>query len=408
MRAYMTTSFPEMNQPFPESDAYTNLGVSAAKADVEAAALSLNKGLVPTAFCRVMPDIYQRDPNFCVLAHSDGAGSKSILAYLKLQELGDLGGFTSIAHDALVMNLDDIACCGVTTGFTYVSIINRNVRRVGANVIQTIIEGTLRSIRSLRDTGIEIEFCGGETADVGDIVQTVLVDGAMSTRIRKGDIIQNNIRAGHIIVALSCHGDPATYETAWNSGIGSNGMTLARHSLLSSSVLMKYPEILGTSLQDSNGYYGPWGVNDILPGTNFTVLDALLSPTRSLAPVLHRFLSRCREEVSGIFHNTGGGQVKSLKVARGVHIKKTIPTPFPPIFAEIQRVTRLSDIEMAKVFNLGWRMEVYCSEKAADILIGIATEMGVEARKVGEVHRGEENKNALTVSIASEEVTFTS
>jgi phosphoribosylformylglycinamidine cyclo-ligase len=402
----MTTKPRNPSQPFPESEAYARLGVSSAKADVERAATALAEGIVPSAFCRIAPDVFQGDPAYCTVSHSDGAGSKSILAYLKLCEDGDVSGFRQIAHDALVMNLDDVICCGVTSGFAYVSVINRHAGRIGPEVVSAIIEGTLDSIGELSKHGIEIVFCGGETADVGDIVRTVLVDGALTARFERSHIVRNQLTVGHVVVGLSGHGPPATYERAWNSGMGSNGVTLARRALLSSEVARAFPEVAGESTAPDVAYFGPWRTHDLLPGTNVPIIDALLSPTRTFAPIIREFLALHRDDVSGIFHNTGGGQVKSLKGAKGFHIKKRVPTPLPPLFTAIGRSAQLGAIELAKVFNLGWRMEVCCDERAAASLIQVAKGFGVAAEVIGHVDAGTPGRRKLTLTVDDQTATF--
>lgn len=389
-----------------ESLAYQRLGVSAAKADVEAAAASLGGGIFPHSFCRILPDVFANDPNSCVVSHSDGAGTKAILAYLKYRMFGRADAFRSIAHDAIVMNLDDVVCSGAVSGFAYVSIINRNSNRVGADVLSEVIEGTLDTIRSLKDHGVDITFCGGETADVGDVVRSVLVDGALTTRMPRSSVVRNELRVGHVVVALASDGPPAKYESAPNSGIGSNGLTLARHALLNGPSLARaLCEISDDAQEEQHLYTGPYSPMDNIPNTGFTVLDALLSPTRTFAPIVAEVLKRHFDQVSGIFHNTGGGQFKSLKVANGVRIIKSVPSEIPEIFHAIRESARLPWLEMARIFNLGWRMELYCDEKIAPDIVNLARAFGVSARVVGHVERGTDGRRELTLSVLGESTT---
>lgn len=388
-----------------ESTAYQRLGVSAAKADVEAAASQLGNGVFSRSFCRLMPDVFGGDPNACVVSHSDGAGTKAILAYLRYRATGDAAAFQAVAHDALIMNLDDVLCCGAVTGFTYVSIVNRNSRRVGSNALAAVIEGTLSAIRTLALHGVEILFCGGETADVGDVVRSILVDGAIAARLPRARVVRNELVPGHLVVALASGGAPASYETSENSGIGSNGLTLARHALLNADSLAALSEVSDDAHESKELYTGQYALEDRLPGTAFSVADALLSPTRTFAPIIARVLQDHHGDVSGIFHNTGGGQFKSLKVAKDLRIVKAVPPEIPAVFVAIQRCSGLPWLEMARVFNLGWRMELYCNERIADDVVAIARSFNVDARVVGRVERGTLGRRELSVSVMGESIT---
>lgn len=385
-----------------ESQAYTRLGVSAEKADVEKAAASIDSGLYPSAFCRVLPDLYGGDPTKCVLSHSDGAGTKAILAYLLYRSTGDASGFRQIAHDALVMNLDDMLCAGAVSNFTFVSIINRNSKRIGADVLDAVIEGTLDSIRTLSEFGIDIAFCGGETADVGDIVRSVLVDGALATRMNRADVVRNEISPGHVLVTLSSGGAAAAWEKEENSGIAANGLTLARHALLDARKLSSLEEVSDDARAASDSYFGSYGLSDKIPGSSLTVAQALLSPTRTFAPVIRDILSADRKAISGIFHLTGGGHFKSLKVARGVRIAKRLPKDVPPLFHAIRAATGLSWLDLARVFNLGWRMEVYCDRLFASEVVSVSRRYGVAAEVTGEVEALSTGARELEVTIFGE------
>lgn len=390
-----------------ESKFYTELGVSAAKADVEAAASVITRDLFPRSFCRVMPDIFNGDPDYCVLSHADGAGTKSLLAYLHYQLHGNPTVFQGIAQDALVMNIDDLICSGAVSNFVVTSVINRNAIRIGADVLEAVIGGTQEFIKKMRSYGITMTFCGGETADVGDIVRSILVDATLTTRLKRQYIIENSLQPHHLIVGLSSGGSPANYETLWNSGIGSNGITLARHLLLSPEIRDKFPEIADDVINPSSQYRGRFAPDDMLPGIPLTVLESLLSPTRTFAPVMMRVFKTLRNDISGIVHCTGGGQVKCLKFANGVKITKKLSSPFLPIFEEIKKNSNLSWIEMAKVFNLGYRLEVYISENAAFSLIETAKSLGVHADVIGRVKPYEQNKGELELNINNECATFT-
>jgi phosphoribosylformylglycinamidine cyclo-ligase len=382
-----------------ESEVYTKLGVSAEKADVERAALPIGRGEFEHAFCRVLPDIYGNDPDRCVLSHSDGAGTKAILAYLLYRSTGDASTFRHIAHDAVVMNLDDMLCTGAVSNFTFVSVINRNSKRIGADVLEAVIDGTLDTIARLSELGIRIVFCGGETADVGDIVRSVLVDGALTTQMPRSDIVRNDLEPGHLVVSLSSSGSAAIYEDQENSGIGANGLTLARHALLSAAKLDVLDEVSDDSRSGVDSYFGSYGLSDRLPNSTLTIGEALLSPTRTFAPIIRDILAADRRAISGIFHVTGGGQFKSLKIANGVRIVKEVPSDIPPIFSAIRASANLSWLEMARVFNLGWRMEVFCDRAFAPEILSVSQKYGVNARITGFVERGVPGTRELEITV---------
>jgi phosphoribosylformylglycinamidine cyclo-ligase len=382
-----------------ESEVYTRLGVSAEKADVEHAAMPIGRGQFEHTFCRIFPDIYGNDPDKCVLSHSDGAGTKAILAYLLYRSTGDASAFRKIAHDAVVMNLDDMLCAGAVTNFTFVSIINRNSKRIGADVLQAVIDGTLETVAKLSKFGIEIVFCGGETADVGDIVRSVLVDGALTTQMPRSGIVRNELQPGHVIVTLSSSGEAAKYEDEENSGIGANGLTLARHALLNAGKLQALGEVSDDSRDASDSYFGAYGLSDKIPNSSLTVAEGLLSPTRTYAPIIRDVLAADHRAVSGIFHVTGGGQFKSLKIANGVRIVKEVPPNIPPIFHAIRESANLSWLEMARVFNLGWRMDIFCDKEFAPEVLSISRRYGVAAAIAGLVETGTPGTRALELTV---------
>jgi phosphoribosylformylglycinamidine cyclo-ligase len=385
-----------------ESEVYTRLGVSAEKADVEIAAAPIGRGRFEHAFCRVFPDIFGQDPSRCILSHSDGAGTKAIVAYLLYRSTGDASAFRKIAHDAVIMNLDDMLCAGAVTNLTFVSTINRNSKRIGAEVLKAVIDGTLETVAKLSEFGINIIFCGGETADVGDIVRSVLVDGALTTQMPLSEIVRNELQPGHVVVALSSSGKAATYEDHENSGIGANGLSLARHALLDSNKLYSLSEVSDDARDGANSYFGKYSLTDRLPNSSFTIADALLSPTRTFAPIVRDVLATDRRAVSGIFHLTGGGQFKTFKVANRVRIVKEVPPVIPQIFHVIRESADLSWLEMARVFNLGWRMEIYCDKQFASQVLSISKRYNVDAAIVGFVKPSSSGAGELELTVLGE------
>ncbi len=364
---------------------YLELGVSTTKADVYAAIASLPTGLSDRTFCKVLPDIFAGDDSFLTACHSDGAGSKSLLAYLHYRLTGKLDSFRAIAQDAIVMNLDDLACVGATSPFLLTSVINRNISRIDGAVLREIIHGTQAFTEHLRQFDIDITLAGGETADVGDLVQTLLVDATLTCRFPRSALIENIIQPGMSIVGLASGGPPSKYESTWNSGIGCNGITLARHALLSRDALGAFPELTDPSANEANVYRGPFEPLSPLPGTNSTVLDALLCPTRTYAPIMRTVFRECRHGIHAIVHLTGGAHTKCAKFAEACTIEKDLGKDIPPIFRVIQSTSHLSWPEMAKVFNLGVRMELFCDTAAIDDVIAIAAAFGVPARQIGRV-----------------------
>ncbi len=383
---------------------YNDLGVSSQKEDVHAAIKDVDKGLFPSAFCKVIPDVLSGDPERCLVFHADGAGTKSILAYISWKETGDTSVFKGIAQDALVMNVDDIACCGLVSGFVISNTIGRNKFLVPGEVIAEIIAGYQELVSSMEEMGIHMDLCGGETADVGDLVRTVIVDSTVMARGRRDAIIQTDaIIPGDVIVGLSSTGK-ATYENEENSGISSNGITLARHALVPWTYAEKYPEIRDPTIGRDKGYAGTLPLGEKLGGTSLTIGKALLSPTRTYLPVLKKTFSMfgdaadMKRHVHGIIHATGGGQTKCLKFGRGVEYIKDNMFPVPPVFSAIQAAGRVPWDEMYRVFNMGHRMEVACTEESAKGIINAAKHFKVDARVVGHVERSKEKKhNQLTI-----------
>jgi phosphoribosylformylglycinamidine cyclo-ligase len=340
-------------------------------------------GVAPNAFCKILPDVLGGDCEFVNVAHADGAGTKSILAYLHYRLTGNPRAFRGIAQDAIVMNLDDIVCVGATTGFVLASIINRNARQVDGQVLREIILGNQAFSEKMAAHGVDIHLAGGETADLGDLVRTVVVDATITARFRRSLLLENRIRPGLAIVGLASGGEPAVYEDGWNSGIGCNGLTAARHELLGGALSRRFPESLDPGLDPIDAYRGPFEPSAPLPGTACSVLDALLSPTRTYAPVIRRLLDTCRTGISALVHNTGGGHTKCVRFAENCLIRKDLGLTVPAIFAEIKRASGMPWAEMAKIFNLGYRMEVYCEPQAVSDIMAIAAEYRVAACQIG-------------------------
>lgn len=385
-----------------DSRRYLELGVSAAKTDVRDAIKALPISVAPGSFCRVVPDVLGDDPRYCVVSHADGAGTKSILAYLHYRLYADPNVFRGIAQDAVVMNLDDMLCVGVTNGFAVTSIINRNARRIDSRVLAAIVDGTQDFIAAMNTHGIRMTHCGGETADVGDSVRTLVVDSVLTARVPRSSLIQNAIVPDQAIVALASGGPATSYETEWNSGVGSNGLTLARHELLSSSLLAAYPEILDDTTRREAAYTGRFQPADLLPGTSVTVLDALLSPTRTFAPVIAVALREHAADIAGIVHCSGGGQLKCLRFGRGVAYRKDLGPTLPPLYEVLYQVGSAPLAEMARVYNMGFRMEIYCDERAVAGILDIARSVGVAAKRVGYTEASKSERNELTLTVRGE------
>ncbi|MCD7720847.1 MAG: phosphoribosylformylglycinamidine cyclo-ligase [Prevotellaceae bacterium] len=368
---------------------YLQRGVSAAKEDVHNAIRNTDKGLYPRAFCKIMPDILGGDPLWCNIMHADGAGTKTSLAYAYWRETGDLSVWKGIAQDSLIMNLDDLLCVGAVDNILVSSTIGRNKMLVPGEVVSAIIGGTDELLRELRAMGICIHSTGGETADVGDLVRTVIVDSTVTCRMRRADIIDNaNIQAGDVIVGLSSFGQ-ATYEREYNGGMGSNGLTSARHDMFQKSLALRYPETYDHLMREELVYSGRYGLLDEVEGSPLCAGKLVLSPTRTYAPIIKKVLEEMRQEIHGMVHCTGGAQTKVLHfVGDDCRVVKDNLFPLPPLFRAIQEQSGTSWREMYKVFNMGHRMEVYLRPENAQRVISISRQFGVDARVVGRVEQG--------------------
>ena len=385
-----------------QTSRYDLRGVSASKDDVHAAIKNVDKGIFPQAFCKIIPDILGGDPEWCNIMHADGAGTKSSLAYAYWRETGDLSVWRGIAQDALVMNIDDLLCVGAVDNILVSSTIGRNKMLVPGEVISAIINGTEELLERLRSLGIGIYSTGGETADVGDLVRTIIVDSTVTCRMRRADVVNNaNIRGGDVIVGLASFGQ-ATYETEYNGGMGSNGLTSARHDVFNKSVAEKYPETFDHAVPAELVYSGTCNLLDKVEGTPLTAGKLVLSPTRTYAPVIRALLEEMRPEIHGMIHCTGGAQTKVMHFVRDKHVIKDNMFPVPPLFALIARESGTDFKEMYKVFNMGHRMEIYVAPEQADKVMEIASRYGIEARVVGRVEDAQANR----LTIKSEYGTF--
>jgi phosphoribosylformylglycinamidine cyclo-ligase len=371
------------------TDKYLQRGVSASKEDVHKAVAHLDKGLYPNSFCKIFPDYFTQDENYCIAQSSDGSGTKSVLAYLYWKETGDLTVWKSIAQDAIVMNLDDLLCVGATKNFMLSSVINRNKANIPGEVIAAIIAGSQEFVESMNELGISIHFTGGETADLGDAVRTVTVDASMAVRFNRNDLIlTQNIKPGQVIVGLASYGK-ATYEHSYNSGISSNGLTSARHDLLSKYYAENFPETFEPSLNDAVVYCGSKRLTDKLDEQHGNIGKALLSPTRTFAPIIAAIQKEMKGRVKGIINNTGGAFTKVLHYVNGVRIVKDNLIPVPPLFNLIQQESNTDWKEMYKVLNCGTRMELYLEQQDADAIIAIAKSFGIDAQIMGNVEAAE-------------------
>ena len=362
---------------------YNLRGVSASKDDVHKAIRNIDKGLFPKAFCKIIPDFVGQHPDYCNIMHADGAGTKSSLAYVYWKETGDISVWRGIAQDAIVMNIDDLLCVGATDTISLSSTIGRNKNLIPGEVITEIISGTEEFLEKMRNHGIEIYSTGGETADVGDLVRTIIVDSTVFTRMKRSEIIDNSrIRPGDVIVGLASFGQ-ADYEECYNSGIGSNGLTSARHDLLIRSVAIKYPESYDSLIPQDLVYSGGLNLTDETEIKGMNVGKLLLSPTRTYAPVMHKILKVFRNQIHGIIHCSGGGQTKILHYVENIHVVKDNCFPIPPLFQTIKQQSGSSLYEMYRVFNMGHRMEIYLDKEIAKKVISISESFGIEARIIG-------------------------
>lgn len=367
-----------------QPDRYAARGASSGKEEVHAAIKHVDKGLYPRAFCKILPDLAAGDADYCTVMHADGAGTKSALAWAYWMETGDLSVWKGIAQDAVVMNTDDLLCIGCTGPMLLSSTIGRNKRLVPGEVIAALIEGTEQVLEEMRSYGLDIRSCGGETADLGDLVRTVVVDSTLFARMPRKDVIDNgNLRPGLAIVGLSSYGQ-TVYEGSYNAGMGSNGLTSARHELLNKTVLQHYPDTVEPGMPEDLAYAGPYSLTDVLPGTPLTVGKALLSPTRTYAPFVIRLLQAIdRRLVAGMVHCSGGGQTKILHFIENLRVVKSDLLPVPPLFREIQKASGTPWAEMYRVFNMGHRLELYLDPSATSTALSIAAALGIEARVIG-------------------------
>ena len=375
---------------------YKLRGVSSDKEDVHNAIKNHDKGLYPKAFCKILPDLISNSDDHALIIHSDGAGTKSSLAYIYWRETGDISVWKDIAQDSIVMNLDDVACIGAIDNIVISSTIGRNKNKIPGEVISNIISGTDEILKFYRGLGINIHIGGGETADVGDLVRTIIVDSCMTVRIKKSQIIDNsNIKAGNVIVGLSSSGT-SSYDKEYNSGIGSNGLTSARHDVLSQYIKEKYPESFDNDLPTELAYCGSKKLTDKLDGFNIDIGKMLLSPTRSYAPLLKLIFDEIgRNKINGIIHCTGGGQTKILHFIDNLHILKNNLFEIPPIFKLIMNESNTDPKEMYKVFNMGHRMEIYLDSEYASKVIDISKSVGIDAKIIGEVIESDHKKLSI-------------
>lgn len=374
-----------------QSSRYLQRGVSSGKEDVHQAIRNVDKGLFPGAFCKVIPDMLTGDPDYCLVMHADGAGTKSALAYLYWKETGDLSVWKGIAQDAIVMNLDDLLCVGVTGDILLSSTIGRNKSKIPGEVISAIINGTEEILEELRELGVPVYSTGGETADVGDLVRTIIVDSTVVARSRRSDIIENRISPGNVIVGLSSSGQ-ATYEKSYNGGMGSNGLTSARHDVFGGYLAEKFPESFDPDIPRDLVYSGSKSLTESISGVGLDAGKLVLSPTRTYAPVIMEVLKQFRDRIDGMIHCSGGAQTKVLHFAKNVHIIKDNLFPVPPLFRMIQEESGTSWREMYQVFNMGHRFEIYTDEKSAGAMIELAGKYGIDARIVGHCEASEQKQ----------------
>ncbi len=368
------------------SKRYSQRGVSASKEDVHNAIKNVDKGLFPQAFCKIVPDHLTSDDDYCLIMHADGAGTKSSLAYMYWKETGDLSVWKGIAQDALIMNIDDLICVGATDNIMLSSTIGRNKNKIPGEVISAIINGTEELITDLKEHGVSIHSTGGETADVGDLVRTIIVDSTVTSRMKRTDVIDNaNIKEGDVIVGLASFGQ-ATYETGYNGGMGSNGLTSARHDVFSKYLATKFPESFDAAVPEELVYSGNTKLTDAVEGSPIDAGKLVLSPTRTYAPIIKEILSKYNSEViHGMVHCSGGAQTKILHFIKDLHIIKDNMFEIPPLFKLIQEQSNTDWKEMYQVFNCGHRMEIYVSPKIADELIAISKSYNVDAQIIGRV-----------------------
>lgn len=381
-----------------KNERYMLRGVSASKEDVHNAIKNIDKGLYPKAFCKIIPDILGNDPEYCNIMHADGAGTKSSLAYAYWRETGDLSVWKGIAQDALIMNIDDLICVGAVDNILVSSTIGRNKNLIPGSVISAIINGTDELLAELREMGVGAYAAGGETADVGDLVRTIIVDSTVTCRMKRSEVIDNaNIRPGDVIVGLASFGQ-AAYEKEYNGGMGSNGLTSARHDVFGKYIAKKYPETYDHDLPDELVYSGSLKLTDKVPGTPLDAGRLVLSPTRTYAPVVKKVIDLLRGKIHGMIHCSGGAQTKILHFVENVHVIKDNMFPIPPLFRTIQEQSNTDWSEMYKVFNCGHRFEIYLPEEYAQQVMEISRSFDIDARIVGRV----ESSDRTHLTIRSE------
>lgn len=381
---------------------YNKRGVSSSKEDVHAAIKNIDKGLYPMAFCKIVPDLLGGDKDYCNIMHSDGAGTKSSLAYIYWKETGDLSVWKGVAQDAIVMNIDDLLCVGAYENILFSSTIGRNKNHIPGEIISAVINGTEEVLQELRQMGIGIWSTGGETADMGDLIRTIVIDSTVTARMKRSDVISNhNIKPGDVIVGLASSGK-TTYEKEYNSGMGSNGLTSARHDLFAPYLASKYPESLDVALPYDLIYSGKYRLTDPIEGLNTDAGKLVLSPTRTYAPVIKKILETMHSEIHGMVHCSGGGQTKIMHFIDNLHVVKDNLFPLPKLFQLIHEQSGTAWQEMYKVFNMGHRFEIYTDQKNAQEIIRIAAEFSLEAQIVGHCEASENKK----LTIISEFGTF--
>ena len=372
------------------SNRYNQRGVSADKEDVHSAIKNVDKGLFPKAFCKIVPDYLSKDDDYCLVMHADGAGTKSSLAYMYWKETGDISVWKGIAQDALVMNIDDLLCVGATNNIMLSSTIGRNKNYINKDVLSQIINGTEELLKEYRSYGVDIFSTGGETADVGDLVRTIIVDSTVVARMKRKDVIDNaNIKAGNVIVGLASFGQ-ASYENEYNGGMGSNGLTSARHDVFNNVLASKYPESYDPTVPKDLVYSGSKKLTDKI--LDIDVGKLVLSPTRTYAPVIKKVLDTHRNEIDGMIHCSGGAQTKVLHFIDNLHVVKNNMFDVPPLFELIQEESNTDWKEMYKVFNMGHRMEIYVDESIAEEIIAISNSFNVDAKIIGRVEDSSEKK----------------
>lgn len=385
------------------SERYTQRGVSASKEDVHHAIKNVDKGLFPTAFCKIVEDHLGQDPAYCTIMHADGAGTKSSLAYLYWKETGDLSVWKGIAQDAIIMNIDDLICVGATNNILLSSTIGRNKNLIPGEIIAALINGTEEVLQMLRDNGVNIISTGGETADLGDLVRTVVVDSTVTARMKRSEVIDNrNIQPGDVIVGLASYGQ-ATYEKEYNGGMGSNGLTSARHDVFHKTYMKKYAESFDTRVPEDLIYSGSYKLTDTIPDVPVDMGRLVLSPTRTYAPVMAKVFRSLRNEIHGIIHCSGGAQTKVLHFIDSLHVIKDNLFEVPPLFRVIREESNTDWKEMYKVFNMGHRLEVYLPEQFAGEIIEVAENFNIAAQIVGRV----EASGTKKLTIKSDKGKFT-